>query len=72
MKQKEKWLKNTNFLQKWYNISMKLRLPKKKLFNDALKINKWPVKWWDEKVEAKRKEKELRRKKIESLYPKKK
>ena len=51
---------------------MKLKLPKKKLFDAALKNNKWPVKWWDEKVEAKRKEKELRRKKIESLYPKKK
>ena len=32
-----------------------LLLPKKKLWIAALKINRWPVKWWDEKVEAKRK-----------------
>jgi len=51
---------------------MKFRLPKRKLFVYALRIQRWPVKWWDEKVEAKRKEKELRRKKIQSLYPKKK
>ena len=50
---------------------MKLKLPKKKLFDAALKINKWPVKWWDEKVEAKRKKEELRKKRIDSLYPKK-
>ena len=50
---------------------MKLRLPKKKLFNDALKMNKWPVNWCDEKVEAKRKKEELRKKRIDSLYPKK-
>ena len=50
---------------------MKLKLPKKKLFLNNLKINKWPVKWWDEKVEAKRKKEELRKKRIDSLYPKK-
>ena len=49
-----------------------LRLPRKKLWIAALKINRWPVKWWDEQVEAKRKKEELRKKKIESLYPKKK
>ena len=50
---------------------MKLKLPKKKLFKDALKMNKWPVNWWDEKVEARRKKEELRKKRIDSLYPKK-
>jgi len=34
-------------------------------------MQRWPVKWWDEQVEARRKKEELRRKKIESLYPKK-
>ena len=42
------------------------------MFLYALRIQRWPVNWWDEKVEAKRKQKELRRKKIESLYPNKK
>ena len=50
---------------------MKFRLPKRKLFVYALRIQRWPVKWWDEQVEARRKKEELRRKKIESLYPKK-
>ena len=50
---------------------MKLHLPNKKLFNERLKMNKWPVKWWDEEVEAKRKKEELRKKRIDSLYPKK-
>ena len=51
---------------------MKFRLPKRKLYVTALRLQRWPVKWWDEKVEARRKKEELRRKKIESLYPKKK
>jgi len=50
---------------------MKFRLPKRKLFVYALRMQRWPVKWWDEQVEARRKKEELRRKKIESLYPKK-
>ena len=50
---------------------MKLKLPKKKLFKDALKINNWPVKWWDEKVEAKRNKEKQRKERIQSLYPKK-
>ena len=50
---------------------MKLRLPNKKIFTERLKMNKWPVKWWDEEVEAKRKKEELRKKRIDSLYPKK-
>tara|TARA_B100001989_G_scaffold190353_1_gene139414 strand:+ start:212 stop:400 length:189 start_codon:yes stop_codon:yes gene_type:complete len=49
-----------------------LLLPKKKLWIAALKMNRWPVKWWDEQVEARRKKEELRKKRIESLYPKKK
>lgn len=50
---------------------MKFRLPKKKLYGFALRLQRWPVKWWDEELEARRKKEELRRKKIESLYPKK-
>ena len=50
---------------------MKFRLPKKKLFVHALRMQRWPVNWWDEKVEARRKKEELRKKKIQSLYPKK-
>ena len=50
---------------------MRFRLPKKKLFVHALRMQRWPVNWWDEKVEARRKKEELRKKKIQSLYPKK-
>ena len=45
------------------------RLPRKKLWIVALKINRWPVKWWDEEVEARRRKEELRKKRIKSLYP---
>ena len=48
------------------------RLPSKKLWIAALKLNRAPVVWWDEQVEARRKKEELRKKKIDSLYPKKK
>ena len=51
---------------------MKFRFPKRKLYVLALRLQRWTVTWWDEKVEAKRKKEELRKKKIESLYPKKK
>ena len=34
---------------------MKLKLPKKKLFQDALKNNKWPVNWFDQKKDKERK-----------------
>ena len=37
---------------------MKLKLPKKKLFQDALKNNKWPVNWFDQKKEKERKRQE--------------
>ena len=46
---------------------MKLKLPKKKLFQVALKNNSWPVNWFDPKKD---KEKE-RRDRIDRLYPKK-
>ena len=46
---------------------MRLRLPKKKLFKYALKMNRWPVHWFDQKKD---KEKE-RQKRIKKLYPKK-
>ena len=47
---------------------MKLFLPKKKLFMYALKMNRWPVHWYDQKKD---KEKE-RQDKIAKLYPQKK
>ena len=46
---------------------MKLKLPKKKPFRDAFKINLWPVNWFDDKKEKERK----RQEKISKLYPKK-
>ena len=46
---------------------MKLKLPKKKPFRDALKINRWPVNWFDDKKEKERK----RQEKISELYRKK-
>ena len=52
-----------------FELLKKFRLPSKKLCEDALKLNRWPVKWWDEEVEAKRKKEELRKKRIKSLYP---
>tara|TARA_S200000501_G_scaffold378205_1_gene439716 strand:+ start:2323 stop:2478 length:156 start_codon:yes stop_codon:yes gene_type:complete len=51
---------------------MKFRFPNRKLYVYALRLQRWPVTWCDEKVEAKRKKEELRKKKIESLYPNKK
>ena len=50
---------------------MKLHLPRKKLWIAALKLQRWPVNWWDEKLEEKRNKEKLRKQKIESLYPKK-
>ena len=46
---------------------MKLKLPKKKLFQAALKNNSWPMNWFDPKKD---KEKE-RKDRIDRLYPKK-
>ena len=50
---------------------MKLRLPRKKLWLAALKLKRWPVKWWDEKVEERRNKEKIRKEKIARLYPKK-
>ena len=50
---------------------MKFHFPKRKLYVYSLRLQRWPVKWWNEKVEAKRKKEELRKKLIDSLYPKK-
>ena len=46
---------------------MKLKLPKKKPFSAALKLNRWPGNWFDDKKEKERK----RQEKISKLYPKK-
>ena len=46
------------------------RLPRKKLWIAALKLNRAPVIWWDEVVEAKRNKEKLRQEKIAKLYPK--
>ena len=48
------------------------RLPSKKLWIAALKLQRWPVTWWDEKLEEKRNKEKLRKEKIARLYPKKK
>ena len=40
-----------------------------KKFLSALKVRRWPVEWWDEEVEMKRRKEELRKKRIKSLYP---
>ena len=48
---------------------MKLHLPRKKLWIAALKLQRWPVTWWDEAVGRRRKREEDRQKRIKSLYP---
>tara|TARA_B100001778_G_C18579414_1_gene626690 strand:+ start:1690 stop:1881 length:192 start_codon:yes stop_codon:yes gene_type:complete len=52
-----------------YLIRRYFRLPRKKLWIAALKLNRAPVIWWDEKVEAERNKEKLRQKRINSLYP---
>ena len=52
-----------------FELLKKFRLPNKKIWGDALKVNRWPVVWWDEEVEARRKKEELRKKRIKYLYP---
>ena len=47
-----------------------LKLPKRKMYALALRLHRWPVEWWDEKVEAKRNKEKLRQEKIAKLYPK--
>jgi len=44
---------------------MKLKLPVKEKFKFALKLNRWPVNWFNEKKD---KENE-RKKRIQRLYP---
>ena len=46
---------------------MKLKLPKKKIFQYALKMNRWPVHWFDQKKDKEKATQE----KISKLYPKK-
>jgi len=40
-----------------------------KKFLSALKVRRWPVEWWDEEIEMRRKKEELRKKRVRSLYP---
>tara|TARA_B100000519_G_C14049721_1_gene346798 strand:+ start:540 stop:725 length:186 start_codon:yes stop_codon:yes gene_type:complete len=47
------------------------RLPRKKLWIAAMRINRWPVVWWDEELEKKRNKEKLRQERIKKLYPKK-
>ena len=49
-----------------------LRLPRKKLWIAALKLQRWPVTWCDDKLEEKRNKEKIRKEKIAKLYPKKK
>ena len=44
---------------------MKSKLPDKKKFNFALKINRWPVNWFNEKKDKE----DERKKRIQRLYP---
>ena len=50
---------------------MKLRLPNKKLFGERLKMNKWPVNWFDDKKKLKEDKEKERRDRVDRLYPKK-
>jgi len=50
---------------------MKLKLPKKKLFQAALKNNNWPVNWFDDKKKLKEDKEKERRDRVDRLYPKK-
>ena len=36
-----------------------------------MRINRWPVGWWDEELEKKRNKEKLRQERIKKLYPKK-
>ena len=44
---------------------MKLKLPVKENFRVALKLNRWPVNWFNEKKDKE----DERRKRIQKLYP---
>ena len=49
---------------------MKLKLPNKKLFNERLKMNKWPVNSVDDKKKLREEKERKRQEKIKKLYPK--
>ena len=49
---------------------MKLKFPNKKLFNERLKMNKWPVIWFDDKKKLREEKERKRQEKIKKLYPK--
>jgi len=36
-----------------------------------MRMNRWPVVWWDEELEKKRNKEKLRQERIKKLYPKK-
>lgn len=46
---------------------MKFFIPKRKSFAHALKMNRWPVNWFDPEKEKEKK----RQERIKRLYPKK-
>ena len=48
---------------------MKLKLPNKKLFGERLKMNKWPVNWFDDKKKLKEEKEKERRDRVDRLYP---
>jgi len=49
---------------------VKFYLPKKKPFYAALKINRWPVNWFDDKKKLREEKERKRQDKIKKLYPK--
>ena len=44
---------------------MKLKLPVKEHFKSALKLNRWPVNWFNEKKDKE----DERKERIQKLYP---
>jgi|TARA_B100001093_G_scaffold241414_1_gene231126 hypothetical protein len=53
-----------------YLIRKYFRLPRKKLWVAALKLNRAPVLWYNEEVEQRRNKEKLRKQRISKLYPK--
>ena len=53
-----------------YLIRKYFRLPRKKLWIAALKLNRAPVLWYNEEVEKRRNKEKLRKQRISKLYPK--
>ncbi len=53
-----------------YLIRKYFRLPQKKLWIAALKLNRAPVLWYNEEVEQRRNKEKLRKQRISKLYPK--